>query len=167
VATQQHVWVGLLRELFRIEVVTWAVARGGAGSVTALALDGQQLWIGTRDSVLLMNLGTLSLRTFSAEDFGFEHTPQLGRFEPDREVPLGRRPVMGCSATTAWRIRGARWRIQATAIQCISLASWTGQVWADVLPERRIASPPARVDRRTLAALRPFNSVKTFRAMSA
>ena len=149
VATQQHVWVGTPEGSFRIEAGTWAVAREPLGHVTALALDGQQLWIGTRDSVLLMNLGTLSLRTFSAEDFGFEHTPQLGRFEPDREYLW----ADGSHGLLRYDRVADTWSAlenpgNRDPVHLIGILD--GQVWADVYLNDELRHRPARVDRRTL-----------------
>ena len=80
-----NVWVGTPEGLFRIAAGTWSITHEALGQVTALALDGEQLWIGVRGGVMVMNLRTLALRTFSAEELGFENPPEFSRFEPDGE----------------------------------------------------------------------------------
>jgi len=149
VATQQHVWVGTTEGLFRIEAGTWTMARESLGHITALALDGTQLWIGTRDSVLLMNLDSLALRTFSAEDFGCAHAPQIGRFAPDRESVWadGNQGLLRydrvADAWSAPEKPGNR-----DPVHLIGIID--GQVWADVYLNDELRHRPARVDRRTL-----------------
>ena len=149
VVAQQQVWAGTPEGLLRIEVGTWAIAREQLGHVTALALDGEQLWIGARGSVMLMNRRTLALRTFSAEELGSKDAPQFSRLEPDREYVWadGRSGLLrydrAADAWSALENPGPR-----APLHLIGIID--GEVWADVYLNDELRHRPARVDRRTL-----------------
>lgn len=149
VATQQQVWVGTPEGLFRIATANWAVAHEPLGHVTALASDDDLLWIGSRDAVMVLNRGTLALRSFSAEEFGLEHLPRFNRFEPDREY------VWADGSHGLWRYDRAAdaWSAPENPgprepVHFVGLID--GQVWADVYLDDELRHRPARVDRRTL-----------------
>ena len=164
VATAAQVWVGTPEGLFRIAAGTWSITHEALGQVTALALDGEQLWIGVRGGVMLMNRRTLALRTFSAEELGFEHPPEFSRFEPDREFVWadGSHGLLRYDrAADTWNA----WKILATAIPCISSASLTaryGRMFTSTMncATARAGGPqdPAGESHPTCAATSPATS---------
>ncbi|MCX6873985.1 MAG: HEAT repeat domain-containing protein [Verrucomicrobia bacterium] len=149
VATGQHVWVGTTEGLFRIAAGDWSIAHEALGQVTALALDDEQLWIGVRGGIMLMDRRTLALRSFAAENPGFEQGPEIGRFEPDRECVWadGNHGLLRYDrAADAWSVLenpGTREPVHLIGIL-------DGQVWADVYLNDDLRHRPARVDRQTL-----------------
>ena len=158
VTTQQQVWVGTTEGLFRLDAGSWAIAREPLGHVTALALDGEQLWIGIRDydSVMLMNRRTFSLRLFLAEELGFDNRPatrgpptEFSRFEPDHEYVWAEgshgllRYDRAAEAWSAPKNPGNRYPVHLIGIL-------DGQPWADIYLNDELRHRPARVDRRTL-----------------
>jgi HEAT repeat protein len=158
VVTQQQVWVGTTAGLFRLEAGTWAIAREPLGHVTALALDGEQLWIGIRnyDSVMLMNRRTLSLRLFLAEELGFDNRPAtrgppaaFSRFESDHEYVWAE----GSHGLLRYDRAAEAWSAPENPgpqdpLHLVGVID--GQVWADVYLNDELRHRPARVDRRTL-----------------
>ena len=75
-----HLWAGTADGLFRIEPGQWVPAFAVFGSVSALARDGDQIWIGKRDGVSILNRNTLSLRTFTSEELGLKRSSGTLRF---------------------------------------------------------------------------------------
>jgi HEAT repeat protein len=148
-AAGDQLWVGTEEGLFCIAAESWSITREALGQVTALALDGEDLWIGVRGGILLLNLRTLALRSFSAEELGFDNLPEFSRFVPDREFVWadGSRGLLRYDrAADAWSTLenpGPR-----DPVHLIGIID--GQVWADVYLDDDLRHRPARVDRKTL-----------------
>ena len=146
-----HLWAGTADGLFRIEPGQWVPAFAVFGSVSALARDGDQIWIGKRDGVSILNRNTLSLRTFTSEELGLKRSSgtlrfavegglvwadneQEGLLKYDRAGDVRSKPVSSPGARDA-----------AHLIDLID-----GQVWADVYLNNELRHRPALVDRRTM-----------------
>lgn len=149
VVTQQQVWAGTADGLFRIDAGRWSVAHEPLGTVTALALDGGQLWIGTRDRVLVLDRAGLQLRSFSPEEFGATRAMPITRFTMERDQVWadGNEGLFRYDRTSGiWNAvenPGSRGGVSLIGIL-------DGQVWADVYLDDELRHRIARVDRRTL-----------------
>ena len=150
-AAPPHLWVGTHDGLFRIEPGQWVPVRAALGSVSALAREGDQIWIGTRDGVSVLNRNTLSLRTFTIEQLGLKQPSAILRFAFDggqvwadnEQEGLLRYDRAGDVWSMPVSISGLRY--PAHLIDLID-----GQVWADVYLNDELRHRPALVDRHTL-----------------
>lgn len=149
VVTQQQVWAGTPEGLFRIDAGSWSVAREPIGIVTALALDGGELWIGTRERVFILDRSGLQLRSFSPEEFGAAGAMPITRFTMERDGVWadGREGLFHYDRTGGtWNaVENPGSRGKARLIGIID-----GEVWADVYLDDTLRHRIARVDRRTL-----------------
>jgi HEAT repeat protein len=146
-----HLWVGTHDGLFRIEPGQWVPARAALGSVSALAREGDQIWIGTRNGVSVLNRNTLSLRTFTSEELGLKRSSGTLRFAVEGGLVWADNEQEGLlkydRAGDVWSkpvsIPGTR--DPAHLIDLID-----GQVWADVYLNNELRHRPALVDKRTM-----------------
>jgi HEAT repeat protein len=160
VVTQQDLWIGTAAGLFRVRGSqplstgrtpnwSWSVARHPVGNVTALALDGETLWIGLNGEIKTLNQRTLELRSFSPEDLKLQYVGNFSRIVPDGDFVW---TDGGCGllrydrASDTWsapRNPGPRDPPHLMGIL-------DGQVWVDVYLDNELRHRPARVDRQTL-----------------
>ncbi len=162
VVTQQQVWLGTPAGLFRAgtggaspthatPVPRWSVAHHPVGNVTALALDGEDLWIGFPGEIKTLNRQTLELRSVSLED---SKVPQVGVFTrilPDGEYVwtdggCGLLRYDRASGTWSAPLNPGLPRYPPHLIGFID-----GQPWVDVYLDDELRNRPARVDRKTLS----------------
>ncbi len=168
VVTQQQVWLGTPAGLFRVEtgeasrtkgtpVPPWSVARHPVGNVTALALDGESLWIGFPGEIKTLDRRRLELRSLSLGGLNLS-VPQVGVFIqilPDGEYVW---TDGGCGLLRYGRAAGT-WSappnpgLPQYPPRLIGFIE--GQPWVDVYLDNELRHRPARVDRKTLK-LTPF-----------
>lgn len=162
VVTQQQVWLGTPAGLFRAgtggalpanptPIPGWSVSHHPVGNVTALALDGEDLWIALPGEVKTLNRRTLELRSVSLED---SKVPQVGvitRILPDGEYvwtdgDCGLLRYDRASGTWSAPPNPGLPRYLPHLIGFID-----GQPWVDVYLDDELRHRPARVDRKTFS----------------
>lgn len=130
-------------------VLRWSIAHAPLGHVTALALDGNQLWIGLRGGVLMLDRHSLALRTFSPEELGREQPGECSRIVPDGDYVW----TDGSGGVLRYDRTADAWSAPAhpgprDPPRLIGVVD--GQVWADVYLDDALRHRPARIDRPTL-----------------
>lgn len=172
-AGRDELWAGTPKGLFRIRKTLdgWSVAlqrldgdvlpanSGGPAddwfnnSVLALALNGEQLWIGMHRNLQVLNTRTLELRAFSLEELKVTITNWgvFNRLVPDNEY------VWADSLTAGllrYDQRSETWEAivgplkQKAAVRLIGVID--GQVWGYARINEMLGDRPCVIDRETL-----------------
>jgi HEAT repeat protein len=130
-------------------VLQWTVAHHPLGNVTALALDGESLWLGMRGDIRRLNRRTLELRAFSLEDLKLPHTPDFGQIIPDGEYVWadGDGGLLRYDrAADTWSAPQNPGRRDPPHL----IGFIDGKPWVDVYLDDDLRHRPARVDRKSL-----------------
>lgn len=171
-ATENELWVGTPIGLRRVDLETWEVSHlrldqevpaekrededyGFAfhNGVTGLALQGDKLWIGSRQNVRTLNTKTLEMRIFSQGELGVTRHADWEWFFFDDE--MGAVWVDGDVGSRRYDPESDTWEaIEWKTPRDPSgfLGRFDGKLWADVYIDDELRHRPAILDPKTLKA---------------
>lgn len=172
VATENEVWVGTPIGLRRVDLKTWEVSQlrldqevsaeekqredyglAYRNGVTGLALQGDTLWIGSRQNIRTLDTKTLEMRIFSKRELGVKNSQDWGGFYFDDETGHVWTAGYGASRrydpdTDTWEAIG--WKSPRDVPRF--LGRFDGKLWADVYIDDELRHRPAILDPETLEA---------------